>query len=82
MKIKVLTCIRNRGTSKANGAPYDFLVVGGLIQTERGSEMAELMLDGTAPPPQVEQVYNVEVQPYADREKKLKFRVAGLSQAK
>ena len=78
MRIKVITAYRNQGTGRTSGKAFDILVVGGTMETARGHEMVELMLDGEVPMPELGQVYEVEISFYPNREKKLAFRVEGL----
>jgi len=78
MQIKVVTCVRNTGVGRATGRKFDFLVVGGVMQTARGHELVEFMLDGADTPPEPGKLYEVEVSFYPNREKKLAFRVEGL----
>ncbi len=78
MKFQVVTVTRQQGVGKASGKAYDFQNIGGLIQTGRGPQYVELMLEKDHPAVEIGKSYDIEMEFYPDREKKLAHRVAGL----
>ncbi len=78
MQCKVITTSRKKGIGAKSQKPYDFVVVGALIQTAEGVEFAEFMLDGDSPVPESGKQYEMEVSAFPNREKRLEFRVKGL----
>jgi len=78
MQVQVITVNRQRGIGKKSGNAYDFQTIGALISTAKGNEYCEFMLDADSPTPEVGKRYELEVQPYPDREKRLSFRVVAL----
>jgi len=78
MELQVVTVQRNQGVGRESKRPFNFVVVGGLMTTARGTEFCEVMLDGDAPVPEVGKRYGVEMSFYPDRNKRLAFRVEAL----
>lgn len=81
MRVQVITCVHQTGVGKASKRAYDFYSVGALVQTGRGTQYAEFMLDGEQPAPVAGKSYDVSVEAYPDREKKLVIRIASLREA-
>jgi len=78
MKMEVVTFRRQTGIGKESKKPYDFWIVGGVVKTKQGEEMAEVVIPGEHAQPERGKVYELEVEVYPDREKRLSFRVVGL----
>lgn len=78
MRMQVVTVVRNTGTAKVSGRAFDMLIIGGLVQTSRGIEFAEITLDGDSPQPESGKSYEVELSFYPNKEKRLAFKVVAL----
>jgi hypothetical protein len=82
MKCEVITAVRRARTKEecvGLEKPYNFIAVNAVIETIRGSEVAEFLLDKDQPMPERGHVYDMEVQAYPDsKTKRLTFRVHGL----
>ena len=69
---------RQQGVGSKSGKAYDFRIASGIIETARGPSMCEVMLEKDHPPLEPGKVYRIDVEFYADREKRLSMRVVGL----
>ena len=78
MRVQVITTVHQTGIGKASKRPYDFHSVGALLTTPKGTQYAEFMLDGEHAAPVPGKTYDVQVEAYPDREKRLVIRVAQL----
>lgn len=77
MQVKVMKISKRSGTAKESGKPYNLLFVLVAFTVADGTDVAELMLDGDATPPELNKVYELELRWYADQSRKLRFAVDG-----
>lgn len=82
MRFIPMTEVRQQGVGAKSGRAYDFRIVQGLVETKRGREMAEVMLDKDHPTLDFGQVHELEIEFYPDREKRLAMKVIGMRPAK
>jgi hypothetical protein len=75
---KIVTCIRKTPDDTYTGKPYNFLEVGAVMTTKRGSEMVLFNLDGKSVQPEVGKEYVPEIEFYPNKERKLAFSVRSL----
>ncbi len=76
---RLFNVVEQRGVGATSKKAYHFLQAQGVINTERGPQMVELMLDANHPKLEMGAMYVVEVDLYQDREKRLSVRVKGLT---
>jgi len=74
MRMIVNTVVSEVG--KKSGKP--FRIVGGMLTTPKGTQYAEFFFDVEQPAPKINVAYDLGVECFPDREKKLQFRVVQL----
>lgn len=78
VRLRVVKVSRMQGVGKKSGAAYNFQTVGGLMETAQGIDYVEVMIDGDAPTPKLNEFYDCVVSWGPDREKRLTYRVEDL----
>lgn len=77
-RFRLFNVVEQKGIGKASNKPFHFLMAQGVIETDKGPQMVELMLDKEHPKLDTGEMYEVKMDFYPDREKKLVVRVTGL----
>lgn len=78
MNFRHVVSVRQHGVGSKSGKAYDFTIAQGVIETAKGPQMCEVMLEKEHPPLKSGGLYRIDVELYPDREKRLTMRVVGL----
>ena len=70
--LKVITVAHHEGKNKVTQRPFNIYRVGGIMQTARGEEYVEVVVDASeSPKPESGKTYQMELELYPTQEKKL-----------